>query len=911
MSDSSRDSLFNECIDAIKSTILPAELESLRRYADVNALVQDMRALCATRQNENQRLLHCTKKIALFAHAFAPYFDMVNLFVELDPNWIAWFWGLLGLVFKVGSDHALFLERTCDVYKVMAHALPQYRQIHDSNKDQIQAEKGEHLALMSHVYADIIQFNLELYCMFSCSSQGAKLRHRFGVLSENSLWRPLDSRFTQLQQHFAKQTKWLEAITPLSTSPQDHSILLQHQRDYFDYLNFHPESQGEIEAKRMGRRMRRIARVKAWISDCCAYRDIYDLRARQRHPKTCSWFLSALEYCQWKNAPFDRQRANNDWHERVLFVQATPGFGKTFLADCVIDDLSTEAEDLNISDEPPSTIFFHFNSAHLYCTEPGDALRALATQLVHIHRHDRSTLDALSLLMRKTPSQELASSNDVLEVLSLLLRQHPTFLVIDGVDECVDSQLFLSWIPELCRKSDARVIFFSRPTIEIPLQYQKWDTGSPHIITLNETQNAHDIDLYLNENLNQLADQGYFGASMDRSLITSLASRSQGDFLWAGLLMKYLSSPDVSPDERRASLQQAHLLEGTESLYRLILIGLDRKAHGDKRVVADTFRWLAFSIKRLCIPKLQTALTIGSGHGHPANTRDTNLSNLAESLPRLTCGLVEVTNSTVLFFHRSTKVYLQSIECQDSMFSLFDESAAHGHLAARCLSYLANDIPKRPLQRLQPYIRPTALTTPSGLSIRTGSSRDSGYKSMSSASDTEASLLDPSTSQTPTFDLGMPFLRYAALCWPVHLTRALSTLTPAAPRAALTTEHTSSSFAHTPWLPVLSQFLTDRIAVTTWVEASWRYHLPPNLARLIPLLLSVKSEMPPATIEGREVKWVVQGLRQLSEALTELRDEYGASLGENASLIWQWNIQAATVGFWPVWDERRGGVHGA
>jgi hypothetical protein len=550
----------------------------------------------------------------------------------------------------------------------------------------------------------------------------------------------------------------------------------------------------------------------------------------------------------------------------------------------VIDDLGAEAEDLNISDEPPSTIFFHFNSAHLYCTQPSDALRALATQLVHIHRHDRSTLDALSLLMRKTPSQEKASSEEVLEVLLLLLRQHPTFLVVDGIDECSDSQLFLSWIPDLCRNSDARVLIFSRPSIDIPLQYQKWNT-------LNETQNAQDIDLYVEENLNQMADQGYFGASMDRSLITSLAGRSQGNFLWAGLLLKYLSSPSVSPDERRSSLQQAHLLEGVEALYRLILIGLDRRSHGDKRVIADTFRWLAFSIKRLCIPKLQTALTIGSGHGHPANNRDTNLSNLSESIPRLTCGLVEVTNSTVLFFHRSAKEYLQSLECQDSMFSLFDESAAHGHLAARCLSYLANDIPKRPLQRLTPYIRPAALTTPSGMSIRTGSSRDSGYKSMSSASDTEASNPNPNLEsanpQIPTFDLGMPFLRYAALCWPIHLTRALSTPTSHT-TASLTTEHTSSSFATTPWLPVLSQFLTDRITVTTWVEASWRYNLPPNLSRLIPLLLHIKAEMPPATIEGRELKWVVQGLRQLSEALNELRELYGASLGENASLIWQW-----------------------
>ena len=69
----------------------------------------------------------------------------------------------------------------------MAHALPQYRSIYDSIKDQIQGEKREHLALLSHIYADIIRFNLELYCMFSSSSQGTfSLRTRSPFTLEDS-----------------------------------------------------------------------------------------------------------------------------------------------------------------------------------------------------------------------------------------------------------------------------------------------------------------------------------------------------------------------------------------------------------------------------------------------------------------------------------------------------------------------------------------------------------------------------------------------------------------------------------------------------------------------------------------------------------------------------------------------------
>ena len=521
-------------------------------------------------------------------------------------------------------------------------------------------------------------------------------------------------------------------------------------------------------------------------------------------------------------------------------------------------------------------------------------------QLVHAHRHDRKTLDALALLMRKTAIQEKASSDDVLAVCSLLLRQHSTFVVIDGIDECSDPDLFLTLLPELCRKSDARVLLFSRPNIKIPLMYQKWASDAPHIISLEETQNAADIYCYVTENLNSMADQGFFGISMDRSLINKVTSRANGAFLWASLLLKYLQSPGFTPDERRAALEETCCLEGLEVLYHRILAVLDRQNEREKKVAVYAFRWLSLSIRRLCIPGSQVALAIIPGQ---PTTEDQYLSNFSESIPYLTGGLVEVTDCSVLFTHRSAKEYLQSPQCQDSVFSLFDESSVHAHLAARCISFLANDMAKRPLHRLQPYVRDSGPPiTGSGTSVQTERSGDSGYKSMSSASSSvpENDGVAPNKGargMPACFDDDIPFLRYASLFWPIHLTRAL-TLASLPESAPIPTSSRSA-----PWLPALSHFLTDRLAVTAWVEASWRYSLPPNISRLVPLLSELKSQLPPATAEGRELRWVIGGLRQLSDALVELKSEFATTLGENPSLIWQGNIRG-----WPVWDERRAAV---
>jgi hypothetical protein len=497
--------------------------------------------------------------------------------------------------------------------------------------------------------------------------------------------------------------------------------------------------------------------------------------------------------------------------------------------------------------------------------------------------------------MYNTSPNARASSDDVLAVLAFLLHQHPTFLVIDGVDECSDSNLFLTLLPEVCRKSDSRTILFSRPHISIPLDYQRWASDSPYIVKLGDQSNKHDIETYLTENLIRMADQGFFGINMDRALIPQVVGKANGGFLWASLLLKYLHSSTHSPDARRTVLQSAHKLEGLESIYWHIFSMLNLRPQNEKNTIADIFRWISFPINQMCMRSFLKAVAIVPGQP----SQDTgHLPNLLDSVFPLTCGLVEVTGCSIVFTHRSVAEHLQSPMLQDSPFSLFDERVSHAHLAARCLSFLVHDVPKRPLGKLRPHIRPTSTlhATSSGNSMRTARSGDSGYKSMSSASDSDG-LISPASAtaslvpsdalpSTPAFDTDLPFLRYASLCWPIHLTRALSN-TPT-PGAHMTNHIIANSFAPMSYLPSLSAFLTDRAAVTVWVEGSWRYNLPPNLSRLVPLLSNLKACTPPATVQGKELRWVVEGLRELSNALNELKEEFGTTLRENPSLVWQW-----------------------
>lgn len=586
---------------------------------------------------------------------------------------------------------------------------------------------------------------------------------------------------------------------------------------------------------------------------------------------------------------------------------AKAGFGKTAISHAVVENLIAQADDPNLCDEPPATASFHFSRLSSERTHPDDAFRTMACQLLQTHRHDRKTLDAVCLSLRKTSFREHANAEEVLDVLLLLLHQHPSFIVIDGADECSDMEALLSLLGKLCRGSDTRALLFSRPDLKIPLEYQKWASDAPHILSLTSKDNTTAIDHCMVQGLNYMADKGFFGISMDRNLILQVAQSADGEFLWASTLLKFLQSPLLSAEERLSILQNIQTLQGLESLYRVMLNAQARHSPHEKRIIADVFSWLTFPIHRIGPAALLSAL---STH-NPEVSDGPETTDIMHALPELTCGLLTICHDTIAFSHASIRTHLQSAASLDSEFSLFDESSIHAHLAARCLSYLAHDVPQRPLGALHPHSPPPAMPTPtsSGASQHTSASADSGYKSLSSSDGGNNAMAPPATIthatssransiRTVPFDTHLPFLRYAALCWPIHLTRALT------PSSCL--HHSSSSSAATlAYLPSLNAFLSSRLAVTAWVEASFRYNLPPTLTRLVGPLSDLKGEIPPATAEGRLLRQAVAEIRVLSERLVALKKEAQGVLRGNPSAIWQMESVGGEA-YWPVWVESSG-----
>lgn len=371
-------------------------------------------------------------------------------------------------------------------------------------------------------------------------------------------------------------------------------------------------------------------------------------------------------------------------------------------------------------------------------------------------------------------------------------------------------------------------------------------------------------------------------------------------FLWARLFVNYLYSPALTPRERVSALTKPAQLEGIDNLYDRILSLLGKNNEREKAVAGDVIRWISGTLYPLGTRSLHIALAIIPGQ---PTSQLQYLVDFPDCIPRITCALVEIEeNGNLGFIHLSFKEYLESKAENAEILSLQDTAAVNLHLATRCLSYLAYDVPARPLQRLKSIHIPGC-----------------GWLHEASASHIEASNEDQANAaESESFEQlekRYPLLRYAAVSWCTHLMRAHGSdneeilKDPATSR--LYVERSQSRLdellkERNPWTSILARFLVDRRSVTTWVEACCIFNYVPRITQLLGQLEYLRERGSAKTLEGRELWWVLSGMHQLSGALDGLWSHHSRSLTQNPSLIWQDSITAAEDEiFWPNAPDQR------
>ncbi|KAF4448088.1 nif-like protein [Fusarium austroafricanum] len=911
--------LFDAALETVRNGLSQDDMKNFKSFQNHQEMLAALKTTLNKFPESRSKLVRCCQRIASFSDAFAPFFDVISVYVSVKPEWAAWFWGSIWLVFKTSNSKRL----------------------------------GQALAF---IYHDFIEFTISLYFIFSKHN---KRRIRRALLGVEFAVKPFDFRFAQLIERIKKHQIWFETEAKI----QEHDMINQLSADFRDFVRITEKDAEKDLAKQRADTAEQVRDLKAWVNSP-NYMAIYEGVRDRIYPNSGHWFLEMPEYIQLKTKEFPdshlRSKGGDDWLKQIIFaqeLQAKPGFGKTFLSVTIAEDLINAAQEL--PDSPPAVAFFHFNQLDQGMAQHPDlAFRAIAAQLVHIHRNDTISLDSLAMVETETGSgQRRSSMRDIRLILDVLLRQHPTFIVIDGVDECSEPDMLLEVIRGLCIDHDCRFILLGRPNVRIPSTWTYYNATLTRL-RLTPTLMADDIGRYIHSHLEKLAMRGLFGHSVRTvkgliemvapDLITNLSNKAEGLFLWAQLLVNLLGSPGLTPGERFGILKNPGLLHGLDAIYSRILDTIRCKTAQEQEIAQKIFQWISFSSMQISLAEFRVILALTPGQ---RTTELDYLPEYPECIPMITSSLVEVSTAAnrMSFIHVTFKDFLcgtpnESLQSElsgdeelpdatdvlaasretnwrrpvsrrrqdrpapyqlssdfiqqrekrpspqhhwglklnsEDMFSLRDHRTIHFNLATTCLSHLTFDIPAEPLERVEE-------SDPSCSWHMEASSN-----TIQANAEEEHELLDKKT-PAQRLQEKYPFLRYSALFWYHHLHKAH------------TYGEVNLSLDPPPlWVTLLSEFLVNRYRVTMWVEAAYMYGLAPRLSHFLPLVGYLSSQSGPSSLQIRECWWVSLGLSQLSEALYFLWTRHGSQLLQNPTLIWQKGIERAEdAHFWPNWETK-------
>lgn len=247
--------------------------------------------------------------------------------------------------------------------------------------------------------------------------------------------------------------------------------------------------------------------------------------------------------------------------------EGNPGCGKTVLASSMIEELRALQD--TTTDTSPQVYYFFFNNNRTDKNNSSDAFRALLAQILHQNRKNNDLLDTFTFAMGEyTNGQMTASSFELLDLLSVCLpRMKNVFLVLDAIDECNDQSTFVHKFVSTACKYGIKVLLFSRPNVE-----SLWKTTRENRqVLIQKDFNNDDIKIYLHAKVQDLTDEQLLPPHCDfTDIVTRLLGGSAGMFLWARLMIGYLTSRALSPSQRLSIIYSVNLPEGLDQMYRRI-----------------------------------------------------------------------------------------------------------------------------------------------------------------------------------------------------------------------------------------------------------------------------------------------------------------------------------------------------
>jgi hypothetical protein len=486
--------------------------------------------------------------------------------------------------------------------------------------------------------------------------------------------------------------------------------------------------------------------------------------------------------------------------------------------------------------------YFFFRWDQKGRNRPIDGWRALLAQILDSRKRDESLLDKfLFIKSHLSGGQQISSKQEVLDLLRVCLtaqNSEQVFIVLDGVDECSDSdQLIEDLFLYITQQSTAKLLIFSRPNTsllhEIVPSTQQYSIGR---------STSADIRLFLLMELEKLTYRGRLPKNADlEDFADRLALGADGMFLWARLMINYLDkAKSLTPAGRIKAIHRVRSPERLEDMYHRIMRQIDDGYAEDSKFARFIIMWLIHAKRTLTTNEMKHAVMICSAESDYPNFERMVLGSCACLVETFGVYNERSQKNTEAFrlIHLSAREFiLNSLANTNPLY--VSEIEANFQITHICLKYLMEKLPDGPL---------------------------SGQVSQ------DASLVE--------VDDSLPLCNYAAVNWTKHLGR----IKLAKPKSGDSDESILPKEQSRRLCDVLSRFLGRKFIVTAWIESTYLFAKILVFDGLLNWSKYHTGILGPQS-ENMEHP-VFEDSLQFCDELRRLNDAWGEQLRKSPSCIW-------------------------
>lgn len=528
-----------------------------------------------------------------------------------------------------------------------------YNMLEEFLPDVNQEMKGDFTERVKDLYRRVIEFQLESVIRFYRS----RTRNYFAAVFAYDQW---ESKKDQIESDERELQKKLETGFAVKSS---------------EHLQELSEKASEAEKVRQSMLntldgilgvMQRMARQFSTAEDQRCLKalnpsDPNDDKVRIQEEKggllweepSFKWISENPAFQQWRDSD----------HEQLLWVKGDPGKGKTMLMCGVTDELIKSVGSAG-------------NVAFFFCQEPHDnintatsVLRGLIYMLVKqqtvLFPILRDSFNDLPGDTRFEGQNALVALSRVFETIVQSPLLQTTYLVVDGLDECVEDLNRLLQLIKSSLSSNPKVkwIVSSRNLRKIETEFRAIAPQMQLSLELNEGTVSEAVKKFVEIKVSHLSAKHNYDEETKTAVSAKLINDSEDTFLWVALVCKELED---APGWKAKALS-AGFPKGLDPLYDLMTQKIIKTGFAD--TCFKVLSAVVLARQPLTIAELSTILNLPDEQRQESALREI----IGDCGSLLTWGKA----GEVLFVHQTAKEYLARERSAD----IFPSGAAAEHLS--------------------------------------------------------------------------------------------------------------------------------------------------------------------------------------------------------------------------------------